>query len=97
MAEPTPAAEPVTEPTATEKPAAPRENFDTMSIEDLKKIVEAPLERINPPNKDAMKASLDALEAAIKKGFDRFEEIKAERQMIREGFRVQNVPIVFAN
>lgn len=97
MAEPTPAAEPVVEPTTTEKPAAPRENFDTMSIEDLKKIVEAPLERVNPPNKDALKASLDAINAAINKCYERFEEIKAEKQMIKEGFRVQNVHIVFAN
>lgn len=87
MAEPTPATTPAT----TTTPAAPREDFDIMSIEDLKKIVEAPLERVNAPNKEAMQASLDAIDAAINKMRARFDEIKAEKQMIREGFKIQNV------
>ena len=99
MAEPTPATIPTAEPTpitepaepAPAKAAAPKEDFESMSIEELKKIVDAPLERVNPPNKDANKAALDAVDAEIKKAFARFEELKAERVMIKEGFKAINV------
>ena len=84
MAEPTPATTPATEST-------PREDFDTMSIEDLKKIVEAPLERVNAPNKNEMEASIKAIDDQIAKMRSRFDEIKAEKQMIREGFKIENV------
>ena len=80
MAEPTPATIPTAEPTpitepaesAPAKAAAPKEDFESMSIEELKKIVDAPLERVNPPNKDANKAALDAVE---KMPEDTFEHI----------------------
>ena len=42
-------------PTNNETPApAPREDFDTMTIEELTKYVETPLERVNQPNEKAM-------------------------------------------
>ena len=99
MAEPTPATIPTAEPTpiaepvesAPAKTAAPREDFDSMSIEELKKIVDAPLERVNAPSKEAHQAALDAVDAEIKKCFERFEELKVERTMLKEGFRAINV------
>ena len=104
MAEPTPATIPTAEPTpiaepaesAPAKAAAPKEDFDSMSIEELKKIVDAPLERVNAPSKEAHQAALDAVDAEIKKAFARFEELKAERAMIKEGFKAINVRIQYS-
>lgn len=88
-AEPTPAAEPVE--SAPAKTAANREDFDSMSIEELKKIVDAPLERVNAPSKEANQTAIDAIDAEMKKCFARFEELKAERVMIKEGFKALSV------
>lgn len=82
MAEPTPATTPATE-------SAPRENFDEMTIEELKKLLETPLERVNAPNKNEMEASLKAIDDQIAKMRSRFDEIKAEKQMIRDGFKIE--------
>lgn len=82
-------------PTSNETPAtAPREDFDTMTIEELTKYVETPLERVSQPNEKAMNDKCEAIDKEISGCFARMEELKIERQMISEGFRIERVRVL---
>lgn len=79
-----------TEPVAP-KTETPREDFNTMSLEDLKKIVEEKLERVPAPNKKALDDAVAAIEKQIADLRARFDEIKVEKSMIFEGYRLKKV------
>lgn len=94
MAEEVKTVEPQTAPTSNETSApAPRENFDTMTIEELTKYVETPLERVNAPNEKAMNDKCEAIDKEISECYARIEELKSERQMISEGFKLEKVRV----
>ena len=76
MAEPTP---------------APKENFDSMTIEELKVIVDAPPARVNRPNRDDLNKNLNDIDEQINKIRARFNEIKEEKQLIRQGIQIKRV------
>ena len=80
-----------TTPAPAPRERAPRIDFDTMSIEELKAFVEKPLERVPMPNKKTMEDAVAAIEAQIAKLRGHFDEIKAEREMIFAGYRLQKV------
>ena len=90
-------AEPVAAPVETVTPEkaprerAPRIDFDSMTIEELKAYLEKPLEKIPMPNKKAMEDAVAKIEAEIAKRRARFDEIKAEKEMIFAGFRLKKV------
>lgn len=75
------------------KPETPREDFNTMPLEDLKKIVEEKLERVPAPNKKALDDAVAAIEKQIMDLKARFDEIKVEKSMIFEGYRLKKVTI----
>lgn len=79
-----------TEPVAP-KTETPREDFNTMPLEDLKKIVEEKLERVPAPNKKALDDAVAAIEKQIADLRARFDEIKVEKGMIFEGYRLKKV------
>lgn len=60
-----------------------------MTIEELTKYVETPLERVSQPNEKAMNDKCEAIDKEISGCFARMEELKIERQMISEGFRIE--------
>ena len=76
MAEPTP---------------APKENFDSMTIEELKVIVDAPPARVNRPSRDELNKNLNDIDEQINKIRGRFNEIKEEKQLIRQGIQIKRV------
>lgn len=79
--------------TTTDAPRerAPRIDFESMSIEELKAFVEKPLEKVPMPNKKAMEDAVAKIESEIASMRARFDEIKAERELIFAGFRLQKV------
>ena len=92
MAEEVKNVETQTAPASNEAPAqAPREDFDSMTIEELKKYLETPLERVSQPNEKAMNDKCEAIDKEISACFARMEELKIERQMISEGFKIEKV------
>lgn len=60
-----------------------------MTIEELKKYLETPLERVSQPNEKAMNDKCEAIDKEISACFARMEELKIERQMISEGFKIE--------
>lgn len=81
--------------TTTDAPRerAPRIDFESMSIEELKAFVEKPIEKVPMPSKKAMEEAVAKIESEIATMRARFDEIKAEREMIFAGFRLQKVGI----
>lgn len=90
-AEPVAAPAETTAPTQAPRERAPRIDFDAMSIEELKAFLEQPLEKVPMPNKKAMEEECEKIEAEIQKRRARFDEIKAEKEMIRSGFTLRQV------
>ena len=90
-AEPVAAPAETTAPTQAPRERAPRIDFDSMSIEELKAFLEQPLEKVPMPNKKAMEDECGKIEAEIQKRRARFDEIKAEKEMIRAGFTLRQV------
>ena len=88
-----PVAAPVETTTSTQAPRerAPRIDFDSMSIEELKAFLEQPLEKVPMPNKKAMEEECEKIDAEIKKRKERFDEIKAEKDIIRSGYTLRSV------
>ena len=72
---------------------APRIDFHTMSIEELKAYLEKPLEKVPMPSKKTMEETVAKIEADIEKMRGRFDEIKVEKQMIFSGFKLQKVVV----
>ena len=91
MAETVPATTPETTAPAAPATETPREDFNTMPLEELKKIVEEKLEKVPTPNKKAYEEAIAAIDKAIADMKARFDEIKVERSMIFEGYRVKKV------
>ena len=57
----------------------------------MKKIVEEKLEKVPTPNKKAHEEAIAAIDKAIADMKARIDEIKVERSMIFEGYRVKKV------
>ena len=73
-----------------------REDFNTMPLEELKKIVEEKLEKVPAPNKKAHEEAIAAIDKAIADMRARFDEIKVEKSMIFEGYKVKKVDSLFS-
>ena len=75
----------------SEPTPAPKENFDSMTIEELKVIVDAPPARVNRPSRDELNKNLNDIDEQINKIRGRFNEIKEEKQLIRQGIQIKRV------
>lgn len=67
-----------------------------MPLEELKKIVEEKLEKVPAPNKKAHEEAIAAIDKAIADMRARFDEIKVEKSMIFEGYKVKKVVSLFS-